>query len=77
MLREDIIRAAGSVPEILFPIFTNGTMIDEAYIRLFDQHRNLIPIFSIEGHQQRTDERRGTGVYQRALEGAGILRISR
>ena len=67
MLREDIIRAAGSVPEILFPIFTNGTMIDEAYIRLFDQHRNLIPIFSIEGHQQKTDERRGAGVYDRLV----------
>lgn len=67
MLREDIIRAAGSVPEILFPIFTNGTMIDEAYIRLFDQCRNLIPIFSIEGHQQKTDARRGAGVYQRLL----------
>jgi len=67
MLREDIIRAAGSVPEILFPIFTNGTMIDEAYIRLFDQYRNLIPIFSIEGHQQKTDERRGAGVYERLV----------
>ncbi len=67
MLREDIIRAAGGVPEILFPIFTNGTMIDDTYIQLFDRHRNLIPIFSIEGHQEKTDERRGAGVYQRLI----------
>ncbi|MBQ7887367.1 MAG: radical SAM protein [Clostridia bacterium] len=64
MIRADVIRAAGSVPEILFPIFTNGTMIDGDYIRLFDKHRNLIPIFSIEGHQEKTDSRRGAGVYQ-------------
>ena len=55
------------MPQILFPIFTNGTMIDESYISLFEQHRNLIPIFSIEGHQQKTDERRGAGVYQRLV----------
>lgn len=67
MLREDVIRAAGGVPEILFPIFTNGTMIDDAYIKLFDKHRNLIPIFSIEGHQEKTDERRGAGVYQQLV----------
>ena len=42
-------------------------MIDESYISLFEQHRNLIPIFSIEGHQQKTDERRGAGVYQRLV----------
>ena len=67
MIRRDVIRAAGDVPEILFPIFTNGTMIDNAYVELFDQCRNLIPIFSIEGHQEKTDERRGAGVYQRLI----------
>ena len=67
MIRQDVIRAAGDVPEILFPIFTNGTMIDDTYIQLFDQRRNLVPIFSIEGHQEKTDERRGAGVYQRLI----------
>lgn len=64
MIRKDVICAAGEIPEILFPIFTNGTMIDDSYIALFDKHRNLIPIFSIEGHQEKTDERRGAGVYR-------------
>ena len=67
MIRKDVIRAAGDVPEILFPLFTNGTMIDDAYIQLFDKYRNLVPIFSIEGHQEKTDERRGAGVYQRLI----------
>ncbi|MBQ8619145.1 MAG: radical SAM protein [Clostridia bacterium] len=68
MIREDVIRAAGNIEEILFPIFTNGTMIDDGYLTLFDRHRNLIPIFSIEGHQEKTDARRGTGVYQRLTQ---------
>lgn len=68
MIRADVIRAAGGVEEILFPIFTNGTMIDDDYMKLFDRHRNLIPIFSIEGHQEKTDARRGAGVYQRLTQ---------
>ena len=66
-LRRDIIEAAAEVPEILFPIFTNGTMLDEKYLQLFHQHRNLVPVFSIEGDQNITDQRRGTGTYDRLL----------
>jgi len=74
MIRKDVIRAAGDVPEILFPIFTNGTMISDAYIQLFDKCRNLIPIFSIEGHQEKTDERRGTGVYRQLISAMDRMR---
>jgi MoaA/NifB/PqqE/SkfB family radical SAM enzyme len=53
--------AAGKLPEIVFPVFTNGTMLSEDYIKLFDKHRNLIPIISIEGNEETTDLRRGSG----------------
>lgn len=69
MIRYDVICAAGTIPEILFPIFTNGTMIDDSYIDLFDRCRNLVPVFSIEGHQEKTDKRRGDGVYGKLMEG--------
>ena len=69
MIRRDVIEAAGSVPEILFPIFTNGTMIDDKYIDLFEKHRNLVPVFSIEGHKEKTDTRRGEGVYKKLIGG--------
>lgn len=68
MIRRDVIRVAGDVPEILFPIFTNGTMIDDKYLELFDSCRNLVPVFSIEGHKDKTDSRRGEGVHARLLE---------
>jgi len=67
MLRRDIIEAAGERRNILFPIFTNGTFIDEKYLALFDRCRNLIPIMSIEGNREATDARRGKGVYDRLI----------
>ncbi len=69
MLRRDIIEAAGERQNILFPIFTNGTFIDERYMDLFDRCRNLIPIMSIEGNKEVTDARRGEGVYDRLISG--------
>ena len=63
LLRKDVIDCAACYPEIVFPVFTNGTMIDDEYIRLFDANRNLVPIFSLEGDREQTDGRRGQGVY--------------
>ena len=65
MLRRDVIEAAGTMQNILFPIFTNGTFIDEKYFRLFDKCRNLVPIMSIEGSRELTDSRRGDGIYDK------------
>ena len=67
MLRRDIIEAAGKRQNILFPIFTNGTFMDEAYFQLFDKCRNLIPIMSLEGEKEATDVRRGKGIYDRLI----------
>ena len=63
MIREDVIVKASQFKEILFPIFTNGTYIDEDYLKLFDKNRNLLPIMSIEGEKDNTDTRRGKGIY--------------
>ncbi len=67
MLRRDIIEAAGKQQNILFPIFTNGTFMDERYFELFERCCNLIPVMSIEGDQTITDARRGEGIYNRLI----------
>ncbi len=67
MLREDVIVKASEFPEILFPIFTNGTMLNDDYLKLFDKNRNLVPILSIEGDEEVTDSRRGEGVYSQLI----------
>lgn len=64
-VRRDVLTEAGAHSGILFPVFTNGTMIDTDALELLDQKRNLIPILSIEGKQETTDARRGPGVYRR------------
>ena len=67
LLRRDIIEAAGKMQNIIFPIFTNGTYIDEKYLKLFDKCRNLIPVMSIEGGREETDLRRGKGIYDKLI----------
>lgn len=62
-MRRGVIEKASNVKEIVFPIFTNGTMFDKRYIDLFDKNRNLVPIVSIEGNKEQTDYRRGRGTY--------------
>ena len=66
MIRRDIIEAAGQMRNMIFPVFTNGTFMDERYFRLLDDCRNLIPVLSIEGGKEITDARRGAGIYDRA-----------
>ena len=67
MLRRDIITEAGKMQDIIFPIFTNGTFMDDKYMNLFDEARNLIPVMSIEGNKEITDNRRGKGVYDKLI----------
>lgn len=74
MLRRDIIEAAGKKQSILFPIFTNGTFMGEGYFKLFDKCRNLIPIMSIEGGKELTDQRRGEGIYDKLISNMNALK---
>ena len=67
LLRKGVIEVAGRKQNILFPIFTNGTFMGEKYFDLFDENRNLIPIMSIEGEKDVTDNRRGDGVYDKLI----------
>lgn len=68
LLRRDVMEGAGRRPNVLFPIFTNGTLLDEPYFELFDKCRNLVPILSIEGGKESTDARRGPGIHDRLLQ---------
>lgn len=74
LLRHDVIQLAAEFEHIIFPIFTNGTMIDEYYLNLFDKHRNLIPVLSIEGDAEKTDARRGDGVSKKIGQAAECLK---
>jgi len=73
-MRYDVIEAAADFKNIIFPIFTNGTMINERYLNLFDRNRNLVPVLSIEGDEHLTDTRRGEGVYLKLITAMDQMR---
>lgn len=74
LLRLEVIESAAKRKGILFPVFTNGTLLDGDAMLLFDSNRNLVPIISIEGDEIATDARRGQGVYGKASETMRRLR---
>ena len=67
LTRRDLLESAAEVEDIIFPVFTNGTMIGAVYTEFFRKHLNMIPVISLEGELAATDERRGQGIFQRAL----------
>ncbi len=73
-LRRDVIEAAASHPNLLFPIFTNGTFLNDAYFDLMDRHRNLVPVISLEGGFEATEARRGAGIYKRLIDNMARLK---
>ncbi|MEL7608076.1 MAG: radical SAM protein [Bacillota bacterium] len=68
LLRADVLREAAKLPEILFPVFTNGTLLDDGIYEILDKNRNLLPFLSLEGDRSSTDARRGQDVYDTLLK---------
>ena len=65
--QEEIFCLACAHPRILFPVFTNGLLIDDAVADMLVGCRNVVPVISFEGSHEHTDRRRGSGVYDRLL----------
>ena len=72
--RADVLEEASRYTSILFPVFTNGIMLDSACVNFFEKNRHLIPIISIEGGEILTDTRRGSGVYARTMQAMKSLK---
>ncbi len=64
---EEIIRLARAHPRVLFPVFTNGLLIDDRVADAIAGCKNIVPVVSFEGFREDTDARRGSGVYDRLL----------
>ena len=63
LVRKELLNITRDNPEIIFFIFTNGLLIDEAVLSQLKQQKNVVPIISLEGYEEDTDGRRGKGVY--------------
>lgn len=73
LTRPEILEIAARHPHITFPIFTNGSLIDESMAAFFGRHPNLVPVISVEGNQQETDLRRGYGAFDAFRDAAWVL----
>ncbi|MEA3462105.1 MAG: radical SAM protein [Bacteroidota bacterium] len=77
LMRPEILWVASEYRDMIFPVFTNGLMLNAGSIAYFKQNRNLIPIISIEGNRQFTDQRRGKGTHTRLVQTLEQLRQTR
>ena len=77
LLRRGLVDLVSVVPEILFLLFTNAHLLDDAAIERLRRTPHVIPVLSLEGNEQETDERRGRGTYARVREAMARLRARR
>jgi sulfatase maturation enzyme AslB (radical SAM superfamily) len=69
-----LLDAAEKHPDVFFMFYTNGTLIDEKTAQRMAALGNVTPAISVEGWRDRTDERRGEGVYDQILAAMERLR---
>ena len=61
-------------PDCFFVMYTNGTLIDDAVAKRLGRLGNVSPALSVEGMRERTDHRRGEGVFDKVLAAMERLR---
>jgi MoaA/NifB/PqqE/SkfB family radical SAM enzyme len=76
LLRPQILDVTRKFPDIIFPLFTNGLLLDAAVIARFRSQPHVIPVASIEGWEPETDTRRGSGVFESVAAAAEKLRAA-
>ncbi len=74
LVRRDILNITGDFKDVVFFMFTNGLLINDEMADQFRRQRNVVPIISLEGYQEDTDNRRGEGVYQHLLKTVRLLK---
>ena len=73
---KDVLDLIEKHPDCLYLMYTNGTMIDETVAARMERLGTLTPAISVEGMRGSTDERRGEGAFDRALEAISHLRAA-
>jgi len=71
--RFDLLSVTRHFPNMLFPLFTNGMLIDKYLLKQIKKQPNVIPILSIEGSEDHTNKRRGNNVHQNAINVMDML----
>ncbi len=72
--KKDLIRLCEKHSDCVFLCFTNATLIDEDFADEMLKVGNFVPAISLEGFEDATDSRRGSGVFKKATKAMNILR---
>lgn len=72
--KADVFKLCEKHKDCGFWIFTNGTMVDQAFVDNMKKCGNIMLNISIEGDEATTDARRGKGTYQRAMKAMDTLK---
>lgn len=60
--------------DVIFHMYTNGSLIDEKACERIVKAGNVIPAISLEGHKEETDKRRGPGHFERVMKAMDFLK---
>ncbi|MES0325268.1 MAG: radical SAM protein [Candidatus Bathyarchaeia archaeon] len=74
LMRPEIIDLAYEYNDIIFPVFTNGLLINQTMALMLRYNRNIVPMISLEGPREVTDDRRGEGMYDRVSRKMKLLK---
>ena len=72
--KNDLLKLAAKHQSSVFHLFTNGTLIDDAFCEEVKKVGNMAFFLSVEGLDDATDSRRGEGVFQRVMNAMDIMK---
>ena len=72
--KKDILSLAKEHNDCVFMIFTNGTLIDEAFCKALCEVGNIVPTISVEGFDEATDNRRGEGSWKDIIRAMEVMK---
>ena len=71
--KQDILRLCEKHNDCVFSSFTNGTLIDEEFADGMLRVKNFMPAISLEGMEEATDSRRGSGTFKKVIHAMDLL----
>ena len=72
--KDDVIKLAEKHVSQCFHLFTNGTLVDDDFVKEMKRVGNITLAFSIEGFEEATDKRRGKGVFKKVMDAMDRMR---
>jgi MoaA/NifB/PqqE/SkfB family radical SAM enzyme len=73
LLYDNLLHSLSKFKKSIFLLYTNATQLNPTHISTLQRVQNVIPVLSVDGCEQTTDDRRGVGVYNKVLQASDKL----